>query len=218
VTSGAGAGGSAEAGLLPVVTAQRDRLKKQVLGLEERLHSAQQLAETRGGRLAALERERDELARRTGGPSSGAAGSAGSGGGGEYGRGGDYSSGLSSRRGAGGGGSLYGRLQQPDGLGHSAQLQRRVVDMAVRPQPHIILSLRATCEPGRAQDGFGRFGASLLLHNRTARLVVVGYLALLHLLVWFSIHRLQSCVVARSCARNHPFFVFRMQPPCPSAE
>ena len=79
MTSGAGAGGSAEAGLLPVVTAQRDRLKKQVLGLEERLHSAQQLAETRGGRLAALERERDELARRTGGPSSGAAGSAGSG-------------------------------------------------------------------------------------------------------------------------------------------
>ena len=40
-----------------------------------------------------------------------------------------------------------------------------------------------------------------------ARLVVVGYLALLHLLVWFSIHRLQSCVVARSCARSVSFLI-----------
>ena len=47
-------------------------------------------------------------------------------------------------------------------------------------------------------DNFGRFGASLLLHNRTARLVVVGYLLCLHVLVWFSIHRLQTCIVARS--------------------
>ena len=38
----------------------------------------------------------------------------------------------------------------------------------------------------------------MLLHNRTARLVVVGYLLCLHILVWFAIHRLQSCIVARS--------------------
>ena len=51
---------------------------------------------------------------------------------------------------------------------------------------------------GPISDGFGRFGASMLLHNRTARLVVVGYLLCLHILVWFAIHRLQSCIVARS--------------------
>ena len=77
----------------------------------------------------------------------------------------------------------------------SQELRRKVVDLA---------------------DGFGRFGASLLLHNRTARLVVVAYLFTLHLLVWFAIHRLQSCIVARSdlvrlTFNVHASYCFRSQ-------
>eukprot|EP01047_Picozoa_sp_COSAG01_P037146 COSAG01_NODE_2934_length_6829_cov_7.598217_6_plen_317_part_00 len=49
--------GSAGTSLLPVVTAQRDRLKSQVLALEEQLHSAQQDAARGRSKLEAMSKE-----------------------------------------------------------------------------------------------------------------------------------------------------------------
>ena len=94
----------------------------------------------------------------------------------------------------------------------SQELRRKVVDLACvltfLPSSIAHDPSRTTSKPScefeilmacaLRSDNFGRFGASLLLHNRTARLVVVGYLLCLHVLVWFSIHRLQTCIVARS--------------------
>jgi hypothetical protein len=52
-----------------------------------------------------------------------------------------------------------------------------------------------------ALDRFARFAIGLVSQNLMARRTTILYMLLLHLLVWGTIHRLQSCVVAQSALR-----------------
>ena len=50
-------------------------------------------------------------------------------------------------------------------------------------------------------DNFARFGSELVLQSKMARRVVAIYIIVLHILVWATIHRLQSCVVSQGTLR-----------------
>ena len=77
--------GEGRAGLLPVITAQRDRLKAQVLQLEEQLHSAQQQVLQQRQKLEVVQKDRADLETKLryvqayGGPASGSSSATNSG-------------------------------------------------------------------------------------------------------------------------------------------
>lgn len=166
---GGGAGSEGGSGLLGVVTAQRDRLKKQVLSLEERVHAAEQDSESSRARAELLDRERLDLTAKlrfvqsyagTGGNSAASAGAAGGGGGAtDY----DYRSGLTARASGGGRNAShdydsYGSSNSTAGRGGnwrqassmygsttggssapSQELRRKVVDLACVLHPFFFM-------------------------------------------------------------------------------